>query len=881
MVALAAMLLLLADACGYYAYRTSMWPDVFGGDSINVAGIVGSSYGLHEGTTLTTITGLAKWLRQGEQLPQTAQGFAWSQLNGQAREALDAFLADPADTWRRAAFEHHLNLSLVDRAIEWPDVFDQAQKIPGSWMQKDPVRERNLRALSSAYPMLPYLPADNPFCRGLVQGLLGMPYKALFLLLEPTRYTPITNLWAIALQRTFQCADHGFETVVAATALLHGAFVAIVFVMAWLELRSRRWSLLAALLAGTSMSVLQAVHPLFSLPYLLVPTVMSLGLVCYLLFDRSRAWPWLAGFVACAVVAPWLREFAGALAFIVAADEALFRSGRNRSWVVLGLCVPLMAHAIFPSALAWGLGLNGGIVSSLFGQANAQSQLTTPNGRFFGLLFVQVPPSLWLLAVGGITAELARRGLPITGWRPLDTMAARLGARSTAAVFGALFILFLVCVLILAGSERSWYGISFRPGWPLLIGMGAFLALLAMASARRWALVPLYFTAMFLPDVVMSLAEIHLSFLIAPFMVMVTAALRAGVQVTARGRPLWRRLALTLLAVGALDQVANIVAVHEVQRDLSKTNQALADWLVENTARHSSVISNFYAYTDIYRGSDYWFDAYESVDNNPFGPKYTISDSERLEELIRNHSGLRDIYLIDSQHEYYSFQRGYHPNKWVREPLAGLDELATITSNIHYIYIDPMKALLPRRFVSFPGYMDWDTDFYFANDDIPFRRVVRASYTIYRLHQETWDRAIGPLAVPGYATSTEVEAHPRFNTSDDFWEDSGPRPWRLRTDFGQPTMLTSYGLRAGPRRHRKAGNIQMPKEWAIEGSNDGTIWHEVDRRRDDQAWAHGEWRPYRVSSRPTFRMYRISVDESWDPNTVRLYQWSLSGRPSP
>lgn len=105
---------------------------------------------------------------------------------------------------------------------------------------------------------------------------------------------------------------------------------------------------------------------------------------------------------------------------------------------------------------------------------------------------------------------------------------------------------------------------------------------------------------------------------------------------------------------------------------------------------------------------------------------------------------------------------------------------------------------------------------------------------------------------------------------DSFWESSGFPVW-LQIDFQENKSKTimKYALLAGEESKR------MPKDWKFQGSNDGTMWTDLDTQMNQIDWKTNEERSYLVTKPAKYRFYRLYVTSGNQPEILRIYEIKL------
>ena len=750
---LAAILVFVISLAGYVGLRAGISSDLYGGDTVNISSYT-SSFAISRSSVDLQVMAKAILTGRHDHSPENPHAFVYGELSVRGRAALERFVNDGQDTRSETEFVLDLERSLINREVSWPVAFRGRPLVEeGRMVQHHDIRGKNLLALAAVYPLqLPVNHVVRAFKElGVWEGLKAMkPYAvSAFTLSSPTRYSPVTNTYVLVMQSFLEGRPDLVIVGVVVTGFLYATLALTVFLLAEIIIGSIPWAVASAFFTMAATSTIAASVTLFSLPYLFVPIVMGMAFYAYLQFKKSGSRAWLLLFSLSALLGPWFREFAAAIPFIVLACEIVLPSAR-RSWVVLTLCLVFVGHSVYPSFFTWMIGLNKGIVAGVFQQANTQAQVRDLSPGNLGMLFVQFPPSFWILTTFSVFWWFWHRFGPKANARfqlPFRDISFSLPAWAapswqTRIGFLAAYLattVGLIIALLTAGDSTPFSAISWSWAWDLGLGFFVFIGLFFL---RFGPLLPTYFVVTFTPFLWLSLAEVHMAFTIPPLAIMLTVWVKELFHGLAEaGLRKVKLVATMLLAIAIGDQIANFPASYKVQKSLVEANQAVADWVVGHTPRNSIVISNCYNYTDIYYLSGNYFDPFESVENNPLGPARTIHRNDQMRKLLADNFNLRDIYLLAGDHDFFEWQRGYHSHKWVNNPPGNIRMLEEFPTSVYYYYLDPFKYFIPRNLVSFLGYMDWSTDYYFNNDKTPFRRIVDVTYKIFRVED------VDPLAL--------------------------------------------------------------------------------------------------------------------------------------
>lgn len=739
-----ALLIFVVSALGYVAYYKVITNDYFGGDVVTLFNKNMTSYGL----TLPMVADKAGLARQiladkNQDSAQSPGAFAHARLSVEGRKAVKRLAEDPASAPDQELFILEFNRALVDVDPGWPA--SMLAKYGADTVTRDDgdtsLYNRKVLGLFFKPHIKPWKLMTDP---GAIFKHIVIGGRANFTLNTPTRYAPLAVSYVTFMILYLQGGMERFPVAVAQMAVIFGCMVLGVYLFSRKILRDALPALLATVLFATSLTVITSSMMVFSLPYLFVTITMCFALYGYLQYKDSGKTFWLLMYMFFGIIGPWTREFPGLTPFIVIACELMDFRGR-RSGLLLLVSMLLAGHALYPSLLPWLLGWNKGQVFSLLAMGKSQMHTTLePNWHLAGFVFVHMPPVIWLLAVAGIClfivswqALAVEQDRPAPVWVRVVRCCIPRSERGLAVGKALLLLLVLWLtynfVMCLCVTNVGLQHFSFiKDGHWLFL----FMAMISLFSLKHHHLPSVFFLAFLVGYMRWNVAEVHLSFMMPPLAIMLVAWMRDLYERFRNSKAPLGKAAFVILCclslIGISDQMFNIYSTAVVQRRLVECNKELGAWLRDNAPKHSIVIANFFYYTDLYYYSRYHFDPYESVENNPFGPNKTIHTDEQMNSLLANNGGRRDVYLIEAEHPFFDWQRGYHSHKWVKTPLCKLERVAHFSLNIPYVYIDPLRHFTPRFWISFPGYMDWFTDYWWDKQGL-FRRSVWSDYSIYKL----------------------------------------------------------------------------------------------------------------------------------------------------
>ena len=144
-------------------------------------------------------------------------------------------------------------------------------------------------------------------------------------------------------------------------------------------------------------------------------------------------------------------------------------------------------------------------------------------------------------------------------------------------------------------------------------------------------------------------------------------------------------------------------------------------------------------------------------------------------------------------------------------------------------------------------------------------------------HDLTSDTSHPPFVVSASSAYGFLPEFHAFDGTSTYWIGvNGGVDW-LQIDLGSPQVLGSYAILATSELAR------MPKDWTMQGSNDGAAWTVLDTRAG-QAWTSGETLSFRILPITTaYRYYRLNITANngdgtyTDIGELSLFQGIIAG----
>jgi hypothetical protein len=123
-------------------------------------------------------------------------------------------------------------------------------------------------------------------------------------------------------------------------------------------------------------------------------------------------------------------------------------------------------------------------------------------------------------------------------------------------------------------------------------------------------------------------------------------------------------------------------------------------------------------------------------------------------------------------------------------------------------------------------------------------------------HNLTSDTSHPPYVVSASSFWPSLPAYAAFDNAagNEYWVGTNAGVDWLQIDLGSSQLLGSYAIQA------TTELLRMPKNWTMEGSNDGTTWNVVDTQTGQTAWTNNEILTFTVSAvSESYRYYRLDI----------------------
>ena len=117
--------------------------------------------------------------------------------------------------------------------------------------------------------------------------------------------------------------------------------------------------------------------------------------------------------------------------------------------------------------------------------------------------------------------------------------------------------------------------------------------------------------------------------------------------------------------------------------------------------------------------------------------------------------------------------------------------------------------------------------------------------------------SVGNVALDGVPSASTGDAHPAFERKDDSkWYTGQDAPGWLRCDFpaNGPRLVLRYVLRSG-----NDMPARDPRDWSLEGSQDGAQWAMIDKRTGETFAKRNEKRTFALATPARYAHFRLNI----------------------
>ncbi|MBI4405635.1 MAG: hypothetical protein HY537_15850 [Deltaproteobacteria bacterium] len=317
----------------------------------------------------------------------------------------------------------------------------------------------------------------------------------------------------------------------------------------------------------------------------------------------------------------------------------------------------------------------------------------------------------------------------------------------------------------------AWVGAFFFPGLPIqsIFNQGSLGAQLSVSALKTEVfpiflllipspLVLLYVVSLFrrklerqifahflwfwmlsslLPFLATYTSQVHLAYSLVPASILIMQSIERLIIGSSR---FWRLAFAFLLVWGIADQALNIYSGFQVTKGILSGDEAVGRWMKNNIPEGSLVVTNALHGEDIRYLSGSHADFFYSMASAVNSKTKIVDDSEKLKKFLNKRANEHEIYFLQADFEFMPDKFNYHCHKFVRHQCVNLTKGTLIHNTIvRYPFLDPLKLVVPRRFVPFLSSPDLENDFYRgpARNRVSFFREVSTQYWVYKVTGRT------------------------------------------------------------------------------------------------------------------------------------------------
>jgi len=451
----------------------------------------------------------------------------------------------------------------------------------------------------------------------------------------------------------------------------------------------------------------------------LVPLLFCMSLLCYwnLIEGRNRT-VCAVTLVLLLVLGPWVREFFGLNSILLLLLE--LRRGRF-SWITIAAALGFL-HALFPTALIHFLFLPTLEVKPVYLLGTLSTQMENGGLRWqapwhFLPLF---PPTLILFA--GIEALFRLRSGQAIGSEPFPY---RLGWIVTVIQRLSIpcWLLATISLFLLEPRYHGCFGL-------------ALCLMVAALGIRRDFFLGCWFILMFVPILRVFSEHVHFLYAIPPAAIILAESVESlWFRIQSTSALSWLRYGMAcLLAVIGLDQGMNLYAAYKINHSTYRGIDEVADWFVSHSPKDAAVVTNVIHGDEIKWHGNCHIEIYWTITTGIDDPQRAVDRPEQLEKLLAKRNA-RPVYFLDVDFDYLPEKRDYHRHKYVHlmdVEKRGLGEIHV--TKCSYPFVDPLRYLIPRKYLPFLGAPDLENDFSSMRSKAhPFCNEVSATYRVYEV----------------------------------------------------------------------------------------------------------------------------------------------------
>ncbi len=522
-------------------------------------------------------------------------------------------------------------------------------------------------------------------------------FKDTFGSIQGDGYRPFAALWKILGVTYFSAPASSLSPFIAVNAFITGLLAVVYFHLARYFLRTSLAALFAVFLLLFSTPILTGLLIVCTGVHVIIALFISLGLLCYFqLVDKGTHKAFLlSGLFIIMLIGPLFREFIGLLSLLIVISEV--QRIRRFNWLILFSLI-FFLHALFPTAI---------IKWTMFPKL----------------------PLLPVFAMGNL-GDFMQRGIGEGSFaHALASTIVHLHWR----IFIDIISIYPPTIFVL--FSLVWWLRFKREGKTAINKNTVFLLI--------------FFFLSFLPFLKIFNEQVHLSYSLVPMSILLAVAVEDLWFMTAnlgRFSQTAKKVLVLIIIVIVADHTLNVYTVRTVTDDIYKGIMKSANWFIENVPKGTHVITNAHHLEDIR--------FYSNGHIEPWGAPGGIPDQRRwmhnvsdLQKMLDERAG-RDIYFFDVVIKKPVGQRGADRVLfYVRDKNVEMADLGILhKTQSRYPFLDPLKHLIPKTVITWPGPPDLEFDFYRGPslDGAPFHREVYAEYHLYKAKGNKVILTLGP-----------------------------------------------------------------------------------------------------------------------------------------
>ena len=463
----------------------------------------------------------------------------------------------------------------------------------------------------------------------------------------------------------------------------------------------------------------------------IVPLCICLGLIFYWQISEHKRKIFILPLLALFLIGPMLREFLCFFPILIIFLE--IRRNLKPTWLSF-IALLAFIYSIFPLFIPQALLFGQFHTNSIFSQGLLGAQLKDNIAgsvplfwRILSPVKRNMPPNmlnilsplLLLILLSDCLIMIWRRGRAVLG--EVLSIKKILFARE---FYASALCSVSIIIAILNISDIFIFSLS-------ICLLFAFYILFYDSFLAFW------YILFFLPFLRIFTEPVHLAYPLTALCIIVSVAAEnfwLKISEVKQQGAILKKVFIIIMALIIGDGLFTICASFRVTKGIHYGSKRVSEWISHNIPEHSAIIINAIHGEELELYTNKRVDLYYTVKAGIARVAAAIFTPQELQKFIDENHKKRNIYFLDVDFMHTPDRVRYHSHKYVKSHSVDVADLGVIyTLRIRYPYIDPLRALTERKYITFIGPPDLENDFYRgpAQSSALFMREIFAEYHLY------------------------------------------------------------------------------------------------------------------------------------------------------